>query len=153
MLLGIILIVVGIGLDQLTKYIASVYFINQIKIIDNFFTLVYVENTGAAWGMMKGKLWLFILISILALGIFIYMMKDFNLKTHTIYSISLILMVSGSIGNLIDRLFRGYVIDFLQFDFGSYTFPIFNLADSFLTIGIGILIIDVLFGKSSQLMK
>jgi signal peptidase II len=153
MLIGIILIVLGIGLDQISKVIAHTYFRNEIKVIDNFFSLVYVENTGAAWGMMKGRLWLLIIVALVALGIFAYLMKDFNLQTKPVYSISLILMVTGAIGNLIDRIFRGFVIDFLEFTFGNYHFPVFNLADSFLTIGVILLIIDVLFGKSSELLK
>lgn len=153
MIIGIIIIIVAIGLDQLTKHLASVYFTSQVKIIDNFFSFVYRENTGGGWSIFEGRLWLFIIAGIIALGVFAYMMKDFNLKTNTVYSIALMLMIAGNIGNLIDRIFRGFVIDFLRFDFGSYTFPIFNLADSFLTIGIILLIFDILFGKSSQLLK
>lgn len=153
MIIGVILIIVGIGLDQLTKYIAITNFATDIKVIDNFFSLVYVENTGAAWGMMKGRMWLFYLVALISLGIFTYMMKDFDLKVNTVYSISLILLIAGTLGNFIDRIFRGFVVDFLSFNFGSYQFPVFNLADTFLTIGIVILIIDVLFGKSANIMK
>lgn len=153
MTIGIIIIVVAVILDQITKYIASVYFTKQVYVIENFFSFKYHENTGGGWSILEGQLWVFIIVGIIALGVFAYMMKDFNLKTNSIYSIALILMIAGNIGNLLDRIFRGFVIDFLKFDFGNYTFPIFNLADSFLTIGIILLIFDVLFGKTGQTLK
>ena len=78
-------------------------------------------------------------------------MKDFDLKNNFLYSISLILMISGTLGNFIDRVFRGEVIDFLHFIFFKYDFPIFNVADICLTIGVILLAISVLFGKSDIL--
>jgi len=153
MIPGIILIVVGIILDQVSKILIKTYLVKKVSVIGDFFELIYVENRGAGWGMFKGQLWFLIMVTLIALGIFTYLMKDFDLKNRTMYSISLILMVSGTFGNFIDRIFRGYVIDFLQFNFGSYSFPTFNIADSFLTIGVIILAIDVLFGKSGHLLK
>jgi signal peptidase II len=153
MIPGIILIIVGIVLDQVSKVIIKTYLVQKVSVIGDFFELIYVENRGAGWGMFKGQLWFLIIVTFVALGIFTYLMKDFDLKNRSMYSISLILMVAGTFGNFIDRIFRGYVIDFLQFNFGSYTFPTFNIADSFLTIGVIILAIDVLFGKSGHLIK
>ena len=112
MIPGIILIVVGIMLDQVSKILIKTYLVKKVSVIGDFFELIYVENRGAGWGMFKGQLWFLIIVTLIALGIFTYLMKDFDLKNRTMYSISLILMVSGTFGNFIDRIFRGYVIDF-----------------------------------------
>lgn len=154
MILGIGLILLGIAIDQITKYIAIVQLRDQpsVPVIKSFFELTYVENTGGAWGALGGHLWLFITVTIIALGIFAYLMKDFNLQTHPFYSISLILIITGTIGNFIDRLFRGFVVDFLNFYIFGYDFPVFNFADMCLTVGVGILLVDIIFGKSGHLL-
>lgn len=155
MLIGLGLIIIGIIIDQLTKGLVITYLKNKhsIKIIDNFFSLTYVENTGGAWGMFSGKLWGFIVVTLIALSILVYLMKFFDLKEHTLFSISLILMVTGTLGNFIDRILKGYVVDFLDFYIFGYNFPVFNFADICLTIGTALLVIDILFGKSSHFLK
>jgi len=153
MTLGIILIVLLILLDQITKIIIdkTMNYGESITIIKDFFYITSHRNTGAAWGIFQGQLWFLITITIISLAFFAYLMKDFDLKNNFLYSISLILMISGTLGNFINRVFRGEVIDFLHFIFFKYDFPICNVADICLTIGVILLAISVLFGKSDIL--
>jgi|SRR5690554_1754079 len=159
MLIGIGIIIFVIIIDQITKGLAISYLKEgnkSVKIIDGFFHLTYVENSGGAWGMFAGRMWGFIVVTLVALAIFAYLMKFFDLKERTIFSIALILMISGTLGNFIDRIFRGYVVDFLDFyifGYNGYNFPVFNFADICLTIGTSLLIFDILFGKSSHFLK
>ncbi len=149
MLFGLLIVIILIAIDQITKAIVRSHFerVGQsIKVIGNFFKLTYVQNQGGAWGILSGKKWFFIIITILALFIFGYFMKDFDLKNKTLYSLGLALMVGGTIGNFIDRLFFDYVTDFLDFVFFGWDFPVFNFADICLTIGVVLLLIHVLLG-------
>lgn len=153
MLTGILLIILLIICDQVSKLVV-VHKMTQgdsITIIKDFFYITSHRNTGGAWGIFSGQLWFLIIITIIALAIFAYLMKDFDLKNNMIYSISLILMVAGTIGNFIDRIFRGEVVDFLQFFIFKYNFPIFNIADICLTIGVILLAWTVIFGTNEGL--
>lgn len=147
MIIGIILIVVGVVIDQVTKTLAFNNFqeYQDYKAIPGF-KIRLVENTGGAWGILSGHLWFLILITVIALGIFVYFAKDFDLKNNPIYSASYILIVVGTLGNFIDRLFIHYVRDFVTFNF--FSFPSFNFADMCLTIGVIFLSIDILFGET-----
>ncbi|HKM30410.1 MAG TPA: signal peptidase II [Bacilli bacterium] len=150
MIIGIILIILFVVIDQVTKFIAFKYFSPMMtyKCIPGVFRISLVENTGGAWGLLNGKMWFFIIVTVIALGIFAYLMKDFNLSTNTMYSVCLILIISGTLGNFIDRLFLGYVRDFLTFDFMS--FPSFNFADMCMTIGMILLMFEILFGATGK---
>lgn len=133
-LLGFILVF----FDQLTKF----YFTE--KYFDfGFFAFSYVKNYGISFGLFQGISNLIIIVSFLALGFLFYTRHEF--KKHPVL---LTLIVSGIIGNLIDRIFLGYVVDFINFKI----WPVFNLADSFLVIGI-ILFIILSFQKSSKSSK
>lgn len=147
MIIGIILIVVGIVIDQLTKILSFKYLeLNKTYKAVPGFKFYLLENDGAAWGIFSGKMWLLIIITLLAFGFFVYLMKDFDLVENPIYSASLILIISGTFGNFIDRIFLGYVRDFLTFSF--FNFPSFNFADMCLTIGVFFLTLDILFGET-----
>ncbi len=150
MIIGIILIVVLIILDQVTKIVAFKYFspLQTYKCIPGLFRISLVENTGGAWGILNGKLWFFIVITTIALGVFAYLMKDFDLQANTMYSVCMILIISGTIGNFIDRILLRYVRDFLTFDFMS--FPSFNFADMCMTIGVILLMFEILFGATGK---
>lgn len=133
-------------LDQLTKIIVdrSMPLHQSTPIIDGLFNLTYVRNTGAAFGIFAGSAEIFrrpflILVSILASVFIIVMMKRLSEKeTGLITGLSFIL--GGAIGNLIDRVIYGEVIDFLDFYWRNYHWPAFNIADSFITIGVGIML-------------
>ena len=113
-------------------------------VINNFFYIDKVTNNGAAFSMFSGMTFLFIIIAVIVL-IYIDRKVLLDIKTKLgIFSISM--LMGGIIGNLLDRIIYGEVIDFLSFKFGSYSFPIFNIADSFICVGIFLLIIDFIRG-------
>lgn len=158
MYFGILFIVVSIIIDQITKLLvvrfmdySSVTGGEKIEVIKDFFYITSHRNTGAAWGMLSGEMWFFIIITILSLGVFAYLMKDYDMKAHPFYSVGLILLIGGTLGNFIDRIFRHEVVDFLDFYIFGYNFPIFNVADMCLTIGVISIAVSILFGKSGYL--
>lgn len=144
----LIAIIVGsIALDQLTKWLAVVYLDlhESIPLWDGVFHFTYERNPGAAWGILKDDRWVFMLFSTLAIiGISIYLFGF--CKQSKWIKIPLAMIIGGGIGNMIDRVLLGYVIDFL--DFTLIDFPVFNVADSFVTVGafwlIGVMLIDML---------
>ncbi len=138
---NILFIVLGIVLlDQFIKYeIATRFSIGQSYIIiKNFFRIKYIQNTGAAFGILEGNILFLISISIVILGYLIYEMLKEN--DHTII-ICYGMVIGGLIGNLIDRIFLGYVRDFISFKIFGYPFAIFNISDIFLVVGVILLVI------------
>lgn len=141
------IIVFGIFFDQLTKWLAVKFLdpISTFPIIDDVFHFTFLRNRGAAFGMLSDHRWVFMTVStvaILALAVFLYMRKAPNLW----YAISISAIVSGGIGNMIDRISLGYVVDFI--DVRLIDFAIFNVADCFVTVGaiglITLLVIDMI---------
>lgn len=116
-------------LDQSTKFLSRKYFTLPLE-ISSFFSLAYRTNSGALWGMMQGYNWLFVLLSLLAVGGIVYFFSKEELNLWP--QIFLALILAGAIGNLVDRVIFGKVTDFIEFSF----WPTFNLADSFITIGV-----------------
>lgn len=139
-------VVAGVVLDQWTKFLAVQHLKSGAKyvVIDSVLQLNYTENTGAAWGMLQGKQFLFLIltIAILLLIAIVYRKIPFT-KRYIPMRILLVMITCGAIGNLIDRVANGYVVDFLEFIF--IDFPIFNVADIFVTISMGMLIVFGLF--------
>ena len=134
-----------IFLDQTTKFFATKFLqLNTpVVFIKNFLNLTLVHNHGAAFGIFKNQLFLFIFISILAIALIFYNLR--NKKNSTIFKLSLSLILGGAIGNLIDRLRFGFVIDFLDLRI----WPVFNLADSVITIAAILLTWELLFRKNA----
>jgi len=144
------LIVIGflIIIDQVSKIwaVAALGNGNDILLWKNVFHLAYIENRGAAFGMLEGKKWFLIIMTIVVLiGMIVYLKKIPNNKSGTWAKFSFVLIISGAIGNLIDRVFLGYVRDFLYFRL--IDFPVFNLADSFVVVGVMVLLVVILFGE------
>ena len=140
----LIIITSVIFLDQLTKFLAIRFLqLNTpVSLINNFLYLTLVHNRGAAFGMFKNQLFMFVLISIFAIVlIFLYLKAKNNSLLSTI---SLSMILAGAIGNLIDRLRFGFVIDFLDFRI----WPVFNLADSAITLAAIFLTWELLFKKN-----
>ena len=129
-----IFVIIFLLIDQITKGLVNIYMdVNESIKIFNFLSLTYVHNIGAAFSMLEGARWLFIILGIIALNIiYIFFIKDKNLSNFEIITYALLL--SGIIGNLIDRILYGYVIDFI--DFTIFDFAIFNIADSFIVISV-----------------
>lgn len=135
-------------IDQVVKIIVinKTALQQSITIINNFFNITYVRNTGAAWSILSGNVLLLIMISVLALiTIYYYLIKDKDLNKIDIVSYSM--LIGGIIGNLIDRIVHGYVIDYLDFKIFNYNFPIFNIADTLIVISIIIIGISLIVGE------
>lgn len=135
-----------IGIDQWTKYLAVTQLHNTdriISVIDGVFEFRYAENPGVAFSMLEGQRWIFIPLTLIVTGFFITMMLRSPLRRYKLFNVICVLILSGAIGNLIDRIAYGYVIDFLYFRL--IDFPIFNFADCCVVIGAGLLFVFVLF--------
>lgn len=140
--IDIILLIGIIALDQLTKYIvASTMTLHQsIVVIPSWFFITHARNFGAAWGLFQNQLSFLILVTFIALVV----MGLWYSRLRSGYSferLGLVLMFAGAIGNLIDRLYLGYVVDFIDVIIFGYDFPIFNIADIALTCGVIALLI------------
>lgn len=137
-----IISLVCIIIDQIIKVVitTNVEFAHSINVINNFFRITYLQNTGAAWSILSGNRILLIIVTIIALGIIYYVFLK-NKKIKNYESILLGLLLGGIIGNLIDRVRFGYVIDYLDFNIFSYHYPVFNFADICIVISIIILVI------------
>ncbi|MBT2216918.1 lipoprotein signal peptidase [Virgibacillus dakarensis] len=137
-----LLAVVVIGIDQLTKWIIvkNMELYEQITVIKDFFYITSHRNTGAAWGILEGQMIFFYIITVVVIIGVVYYMQKFG-KDSILLAVSLSLILGGAIGNFIDRLFRQEVVDFLDFIIFGYDFPIFNVADSALTVGVILVLI------------
>ena len=126
-------------IDQLSKGLISLYIpLNESIKLTNFLSITYVQNIGAAFSILQGARWLFIILGIIALNIiYIFFIKVKKLTNFEI--IIYALMLSGIIGNIIDRVLYGYVIDFI--DITLFNFAIFNFADSFIVISVILLVV------------
>lgn len=139
-------------IDQGTKWIIAtrLTLYEQIPVIGNFFLIMSHRNTGAAFGILEDQRWFFVIVTIVvASGIIWYMYKIRHQQGH-ILPIGLSLILGGALGNFLDRLLTGEVVDFLQFNFGSYTFPIFNVADMGITIGVGLVLLDAMLSVKRE---
>ncbi|MDD3088151.1 MAG: signal peptidase II [Candidatus Omnitrophica bacterium] len=127
----VIIVFLVLALDQLTKLIvtANLTLHDSIPLVKGVFSLTLIHNRGAAFGIFKNQLYIFIFISLIAVALIYSMLK--NNKSDKLYSLSLSLILAGALGNLLDRVFLGYVIDFLDF----HIWPVFNIADSAITCG------------------
>lgn len=114
-----------------------------ITVIEDFFYLVHVGNTGAAWSMFSGKSFWLAILAICTLAAIYWWRRELGLKQR-IVQVSFGLLCGGIVGNLVDRLIHGHVIDFLDFHFGSYIYPTFNVADAGICIGVGLYLLHSL---------
>ena len=143
--------IICILIDRISKILIvnNINVYESISLINNFFSLTYVKNYGAAWSILSGNRLFLIITGICALIlIFKYLIKDKNISK--INMITYGLLIGGIIGNLIDRIVFGYVIDFLDFLIIGYNFPIFNFADTFIVISVFLIIIDIFRGESNE---
>lgn len=138
----LVIILAVIILDQITKYLAIGLKKGSIKLIDNFLSLVYVENRGAAFGILQGKKIILVFFTFLIIMAMCYYLYKGQKSMATISKLSISLIIGGAIGNLIDRVFRHFVIDFISVTFpNGYEFPVFNVADIAVVCGTFLLII------------
>lgn len=130
-------------LDQVVKEIAVrvLKSYTSITVIPNFFNLTYVENRGCAWGMLQNQTWLLVSIAVVMLVLLIWRSKWF-FPEGKLGKVVQVLLYSGIVGNLWDRIFRGFVVDMFDFHWGIHHFPVFNVADVFICVAAGLLIIS-----------
>ena len=133
--------------DQLTKvYARTVLKGNPIAIIEGVFSLHYLENRGTIWGLLQGKVDILLIVSLLIFVLLVYFyIRIPKTEQYRLFAWILVVIGAGAIGNSIDRMFFGYVTDFLYFEL--INFPIFNIADCYLTVCEFVLIYLILFGK------
>ena len=170
-----IIMIIGVILDQLTKVLINLNFTSDtcskclsgmlvkggklglfsvvknrgIEIIPNFFYITKVENTGGAWGIFSNNAIALALISIMVIFLihfFIRQEKELNRLSITYYGF----LLAGIVGNLIDRLFNGYVTDFLNFYIFNYDYPVFNIADILIVVGLMMMVFDVIRGEINE---
>lgn len=146
MIIMLISVILLVFLDQFTKYL-TVININEgtsIPLIKNIFELSYVKNRGAAFGILQDKRWFFIILTtIIIIAIIYYYIKLPKSKRYNPMRFTLILFIAGALGNFIDRIRFGYVVDMLYFKL--IDFPVFNVADCYVVVGAFLLIILMLF--------
>ncbi|WP_296141400.1 signal peptidase II [uncultured Anaerococcus sp.] len=147
MITYIIFIVIGLILDRITK----IYAINNLiekPYNGTLLNFTYLENRGAAFGILQDSRLFFIILTLAIVAVLVYYFIKNYKKNPIILNIALAMIISGAIGNFYDRLFQGYVVDFIEFAF--IKFPVFNIADIFVTIGSLLMIIYLLFLEESE---
>jgi signal peptidase II len=153
---GIVLVLLMVALDQCTKQLveSALALHESVPVVDSFFRLTYVRNTGAAFGLFSSAapslasvaLTLFSLAAIVILT-FLWIRAR---RASALYIAAIALILGGAVGNLVDRLLRGEVIDFIDLYWDGYHWPAFNLADSAITVGVFLFIIQMVFQKEQQ---
>ena len=146
----IVLILILVGADQLSKYLIDSYMLEgeTLPIINDFFHLTYVKNRGIAFGMFQGKLDIISIATIIAIvAIAYYLYKERN-KLSMIEKMVFIYILAGAIGNMIDRAFRGFVVDMVDFR-GVWSY-VFNLADVWINIGVVFVLLDQLILRKKR---
>ncbi|MBU9720423.1 MULTISPECIES: signal peptidase II [Bacillaceae] len=146
-----ILAVIVIAIDQLTKWLVveNMELRESIPIIEGVFHLTSHRNSGAAFGILQGQMWLFFIATFIVTAVIIYYVQT-QVKGNRWFGTSLGLVLGGAIGNFIDRLFHGEVVDFLDVYIFTYNYPIFNVADMALVTGVIMLIIYVILEEKQQ---
>ena len=136
-------------IDQISKLAALKYLkpVGSVSFIDGIMNFTFVENRGAAFGVLTGARWFFIVITIaVTIAAVIYIKKYMpNKKEYGIVKLSIILILGGAWGNAFDRFFRGYVVDMFDFNIFGYDFPVFNFADICVCIGAFLLVVGIMF--------
>ena len=148
---------VSLPLDQLTKILVDRYigYAEHISVIEGFFYLTHVRNPGAAFGLFADadagiRLFFFVGVSIVAIGIIISFYRQLA-PGDRLSALALGMILGGATGNLIDRVTRGEVVDFLHFRlWGGYSWPDFNMADSFIVVGVAVLLLDLLASEGEE---
>lgn len=141
----LVLLLALIILDQITKSVTENWlgYRNSYEVIENFFWIYILHNTGGAWSLFSGMSGLFMIVPPLAFAFMLYFYLKSDEK-QILFRSALIFLMAGTLGNYIDRVMVGYVRDFLSFNIFGYMFPVFNVADISLNIGVGLFILETL---------
>ena len=146
MIIPLIAAVLLVAVDQITKYIALTQLkpIGSVTFIDGFMDFTFVENRGAAFGIFSGKTWLLLVISIIICAVLVWAMTKMpKTKEYRTLRVTFVLILSGAVGNIIDRALRGYVVDFFEFTFIKW--PVFNMADIYVVVGTIVMAVIIMF--------
>lgn len=146
MLYYYIIAIIIITLDQFTKWliVKKLEIGDSIPVIENVLYITSSRNQGAAWGILQNHMWFFYVVTVIVvIGLVIYIQR--HTRNQRFMGIALGLILGGAVGNFVDRIFHKEVVDFIQTYIGSYPFPIFNVADSSLCVGVALLFIHMLF--------
>ena len=146
MWLVLAIVAVTIIVDQLTKFLVVKYMTlgQSISVIDNFLYITSHRNEGAAWGILQGKMIFFYVVTLVVIGLVILWIRKLDIKKEKLLVIALSLILGGSLGNFIDRVMYQHVVDFINTYIFGYDFPIFNIADSALCIGVFLMAVDAI---------
>lgn len=147
MIISYMMIALFVLIDVILKQVFSNMFQvgEVVSVIDHVLHVGYVQNTGASFGLLEGQQFLFFIITLCALGLFGYLFSKSNWQHKKVYTIALICLISGTLGNAVDRTLFGYVIDYVQMPFLPFVGgTIFNFADVLLNAGVILLLIDIL---------
>ncbi len=145
-IISLLVAVIMIVIDQCTKLwaVAKLKPIGSTPVIDGFLNLTFVENHGVAFGMLHGKKWLILcMVAVIVAILVYYFVKLPKTKEYHYVRGAMTLILAGAVGNVMDRMMRGYVVDFLEFAFVD--FPVFNMADIYIVVGVILLAILMLF--------
>lgn len=144
--------IIIIAVDQLTKYLTveNIALHERVTVIPGVLSFTYHQNTGAAWSILEGQMLFFYIVTVIAVGVIIYYMQT-AAKGDPLFALSLSFFLGGAIGNFIDRLFLQYVIDMIRLDF--INFPIFNIADMALSVGVGLMLVYLLVDEWKNYQK
>jgi signal peptidase II len=137
-----------IALDQWVKYltVANIQLGETKEFLPGFLSFTNIRNTGAAWSLLEGKMWFFYIITVIVVAVVLYILVK-NIHGSKWFTIGLSLILAGAIGNFIDRLRLGYVVDMFQTEF--INFPIFNVADTVLVIGVACIFIYLILEEKA----
>lgn len=146
MILTVIIILASALIDQISKYLVLELLVEKgsVTVIPHVLDLTYVENRGAAFGILQEHRWVFMVISVVAIALILFYIGKFK-PQDKLTVISLALIAGGGVGNMIDRVFRGFVVDFIEATFVK--FYVFNIADSCVTVGCVLLIIAMIVAE------
>ena len=138
-------------LDQIVKAasVSSLRGRPSVEVIPNLFNLAYVENRGCAWGMLQGHVWPLAVFAIAAMGLLIWKRRSIFPK-GAVGVLAEMLLYAGILGNLVDRIARGCVVDMFDFHWGVHHFPVFNVADSYITVAAVLLLVLGFFQKDGK---
>lgn len=138
-----------VGLDQWTKYltVANIQLGETKEFISGFLSFTYIRNTGGAWSILEGKMMFFYIMTVVVVAVLLYLLVK-NIKSSKWFTVGLSLILAGALGNFIDRLRLGYVVDMFQTEFMN--FPIFNVADMALVIGVACVFIYLILDERKE---
>ena len=138
--------------DQATKFMVATKLMlgEEVPVLENFFYITSHRNAGAAFGILQHQRWLFIVTTIIAVSFIVWYLNQSKHHSNKLLPLGLSFVLGGALGNLLDRVLRGQVIDFLQFNFGTYVFPVFNIADCAICVGAVLVILNTMFDRNRE---